>query len=165
MPRTTPGDPLAARPVVPLTDDSGGNDWLVNAPPKNPSWRTWKPTVLGLGPGTISIVVGVKGTAVLNEPRVATAAQVVTLRLNAALNLPVALLAEVMELVPLKSRVNVYFCRGPDEEAWHRTQGSRRRMRAFTSSQVDLAPGSPSKSASRSSASTPVLIGRGVGPL
>src|SRR5215469_17174407 len=51
-------------------------DSLTRLPPKNSSWRTWIPVVLGAGPGVISTVAGSNGTAVLTDPRVAIVAQV-----------------------------------------------------------------------------------------
>src|SRR5215469_984830 len=49
-------------------------DSLTRLPPKNSSWRTWMPVVLGAGPGVISTVAGSNGTLVLTEPRVAITA-------------------------------------------------------------------------------------------
>src|SRR5690348_8142414 len=49
-------------------------DSLARLPPKNSSWRTWTPVVLGAGPAVISTVAGSNGTLVLAEPRVAITA-------------------------------------------------------------------------------------------
>src|SRR5689334_20124917 len=48
---------------------------LSRVPPKNSSLRICSPAVFGAGPGVISTVAGLNGTAVLTEPRVAITAQ------------------------------------------------------------------------------------------
>src|SRR5712664_1780052 len=73
----------------------------MNAPPKNSNWRTWIPIALDLGPGTISTVAGVKGTALPTEPRVATVAQARMFRWYLIVYCPVAGLVEV---VPFEAR-------------------------------------------------------------
>src|SRR5215469_2183168 len=76
------------------------NDWLVSAPPKNNSWRTWMPIVLPAGPGVISTVAGENGTAVFTEPRVATVVHAPSALLVTTVYCPVAELYELVRADP-----------------------------------------------------------------
>src|SRR5258707_11619199 len=62
------------------------------------------PRVLRAGPGVISTVAGVNGTALLTEPRVATAAQADTERLVTAVYCPMDELNELVRADPREIR-------------------------------------------------------------
>src|SRR5258708_15605095 len=72
------------------------NASLARLPPKNSSWRTWMPVVLGAGPEVISTVAGSTGAAVLTEPRVAMAVQDASDLLVARVYWPVDALNELV---------------------------------------------------------------------